>query len=424
MELLLLLLSSLFLLVISLKINRYDMWNPVSLFFLFWCISLVSAIYLLPIYNVEIDLSFVLFVLIGLISFFIGGNILHSTKINNNKTPLEAYFLDNRKKLFTDLSLFIIITVIYIIIIKYYLSQIEIVMRIGMEINEALNAYKQTYIQGDIEIPFYIRQLSRLSTVLTYFFVFSLARTLILKKSLINPLLCIYGLFLFFFSAIVQATRTYIVYLVVAFIIYVITLYIRKNRKYISLKINIYIYSVAFVFIAFFGFLGNLMGRPDQEYIFETVSFYFASGILGFSQALRFNDIQNFYFFGEATFSGIWRCINDYMIPISIGYTQPFFYLNGINLGNTYTSFYRYYTDFGIAGLIIIPLFISYFFSIFYDKIINKNCSFMIFILYGYSIYGIVFFAYDELLLSKQLSFGLLSDLVYFYLIKWIFFKE
>ena len=128
--------------------------------------------------------------------------------------------------------------------------------------------------------------------------------------------------------------------------------------------------------------------------------------------------------FGEATFGGIWRCINDYIVNINYDYYQDFNFYNGYSLGNTYTGLYKYYSDFGFWGISILPFILGWIFSNFYNKIINKNVNFIEILLFGYFVKGIVLFSYDELMISTQISFGLISDIIYIFFIKTCFFKE
>ena len=95
-----------------------------------------------------------------------------------------------------------------------------------------------------------------------------------------------------------------------------------------------------------------------------------------------------------------------------------------MSIGNTYTCFYSYYYDFGMIGIIIIPFIVGYCFNRFYNKVINQDCGYLIIILFGYFMHGIILSGYDELLLWSDISFGLICDMIYFYLLKIIFFKK
>lgn len=423
-ELLFLGIISIILLGINLYLNRFDMWSPSSLFYMFWIIAIFSSMYMINIYEFKINLLFILIVLTGWISFFIGYNLIKGQNIDNVEL-LNNDFLKPRNVYFTNISLFVIVFILGLIAIQYNVSQIGMVMTNEMaESNEALNAYRHAYLENEIEAPFYIRQINRFLIILAYFSLFDLANRFILKKHMINMFLNAFILMIVFINTILQSSRSNIVYLIISLFVYINIFYIRKNRTRLSNKITVRIFIIAGIGLLFFGILGSFMGRPGQDEPLMVICRYFSTGIMGLNHVCSIDHFYNSKMFGEATFSGIWRCINDYVVDIGYNYEQEFSFYNGYSLGNTYTGFYRYYSDFGGIGVIIIPLCIGYIFSRFYNNIINKKSNFIYILLFGYFIKGLVLFSYDELLISTQISFGLISDIIYIFIIKNIFFKK
>lgn len=408
----------------GLKYIDCDIWSPINLCLLFWGISIISTMYLLPIIYLKIDEMLFLIIFLGISGLFIGYFFIKTVKINKNFIEMYNCCLEAKNEKITNIFFLILTIIIFLISVDYYISQIGLIATVGVEVNEALNSYRMAYLNGEIQIPFYVRQCNKLLIVLAYISVYNLASKIILKKGPLYTSISIIVLILFMIGTVVQAARTNIVHVMIGFMIYISIFFIKKYRKGLSLKINIKILFLGGIFVIFFGFLGQVMGRGNQFDIFETISFYFGSGIIGLNQALKNSNYYIPHFWGDGTFSGIWRCINDYIIDINYTYTQPFSNLNGLSIGNTFTGFYRYYCDFGIVGVIIITFCIGYFLNRFYNYVINKNCSYMAFILYGYFIHGIVLLSYDENLLSAQLSFALINDIIYIYLIRLMFFKK
>ena len=411
------------LLLLSFKFSGCNLWSPINLYLLFWLIVLISGMYLIPIFYLKVDILLFIIIFLGINSFFVGYFGIKRVKINEDFNSFSNCCLKSRKNILTNAFFLILAMVIAYISIECYIEQISLVAVVASETDEALNSFRQAYLQKEIQIPFYIRQGSRLLMVLAYIACYSLASKLILKKGPLNIVVSLIILGLFIAETIVQAARTNIVYVLIAFIIYVSVFYVKKYRKSIPWNINMKIFSLGAFFIVFFAFLGNFMGRPDKG-ILETISFYFGSGILGFNQVLKNNIGYTPSFLGEGTFNGIWRCINDYIIDVGYSHSQPFLNLNGMSIGNTYTCFYSYYCDFGMMGIIIIPFIVGYCFNRFYNKVINQDCGYLIVILFGYFMHGIILSGYDELLLSSDISFGLICDMIYFYLLKIIFFKK
>lgn len=174
-----LLVISIGLFVLNFIFNDYDVWNPGSLYFLFSSISIVSLICLLPVFKVKINMSFILLILIGMLAFFIGYNIIRMVHINKNVYSLDNNYLYVKNKIFTNGLFLLIMVIINVISIEYYVSQITMFTIEGTTFNEGLNNYRQAYIQGEIQIPFYIRQINRISMVMTYISCYSLASRLI-----------------------------------------------------------------------------------------------------------------------------------------------------------------------------------------------------------------------------------------------------
>lgn len=411
--------------IVNIYICKFDMWSPSSLFYIFWIISIFSTIYLLDIYKLKINLLFGLIVIVGLFSFFLGANCIKSVRINRQVETLNNDFLEIRNKYFVNIFIIVLISILGYVAISYNFSQLGLVaINEISESSEAMNNYRLAYLDGEIESPFYIRQINRFLVIMAYFSVFDLARKIIFKKNIINIYINILIILISFINIILQASRTQIVYILIAFFIYINVFYIRKNRKVISVKRNIIIFIMGIVLLLFFGLMGVMMERPGQEEPFMVVCRYFATGIMGLNYASGTEQFYPSVLFGEATFGGIWRCINDYIVNINYDYYQDFNFYNGYSLGNTYTGLYKYYSDFGFWGISILPFILGWIFSNFYNKIINKNVNFIEILLFGYFVKGIVLFSYDELMISTQISFGLISDIIYIFFIKTCFFKE
>lgn len=166
----------------GLKYIDCDIWSPINLCLLFWGISIISTMYLLPIIYLKIDEMLFLIIFLGISGLFIGYFFIKTVKINKNFIEMYNCCLEAKNEKITNIFFLILTIIIFLISVDYYISQIGLIATVGVEVNEALNSYRMAYLNGEIQIPFYVRQCNRLLIVLAYISVYNLASKIILKK--------------------------------------------------------------------------------------------------------------------------------------------------------------------------------------------------------------------------------------------------
>lgn len=65
--------------------------------------------------------------------------------------------LEAKNEKITNIFFLILTIIIFLISVDYYISQIGLIATVGVEVNEALNSYRMAYLNGEIQIPFYVR---------------------------------------------------------------------------------------------------------------------------------------------------------------------------------------------------------------------------------------------------------------------------
>ena len=139
------------------------------------------------------------------------------------------------------------------------------------------------------------------------------------------------------------------------------------NKKIIYLGAR---YLTAFIMI--FLVLAVLLGRRQsisELNVIDYVTIYISSGIRNFDlfiQSFRgTNEIV-----GRETFFPLNRLLyNVFGIGEFYSIGLEFNSISGINIGNIYTAFRRYYSDFGIMGVMILPGILGFFFSSVYNRV-------------------------------------------------------
>jgi oligosaccharide repeat unit polymerase len=213
------------------------------------------------------------------------------------------------------------------------------------------------------------------------------------------------------------------------------------NNKVVKKKFirNLLALTVSFLFL--FYSVRVLVGRSSYKDtpFFDYISMYIGAPIQLFDQYItspnNYVDISNQIqildknSFGKETFVGIHSMIsklNGKKINKGLEFRES---PTGIRLGNVYTSFRRYYNDFGLAGIIICPFIIGSFYSFIYRKIkhyrnsINEKANLYI-IFYSYVLYGIVVLAMEDVFFLVFMSVAFGEEVIIMYVLHYFLFSR
>ncbi len=139
------------------------------------------------------------------------------------------------------------------------------------------------------------------------------------------------------------------------------------NFKIVSLGIRLLA-----VFIVLFLVLAVLLGRKgsiSEMNIIDYITIYISSAIRNFDLFVESFTGTN-AIFGKETFFPLNRLLyNFFGIGEYYSMALSFNSIDGMNIGNIYTAFRRYYSDFGILGIVILPGFLGWFFSSMYNRV-------------------------------------------------------
>ena len=177
------------------------------------------------------------------------------------------------------------------------------------------------------------------------------------------------------FSLLTGGRSEIIRYLMAAVVILIIC----KRKQIGSLKkgnfkllIKLIAFSVAIVFLSFV--LLNLLGKEfskDKNLVMQLLYKYIGGPIFNLNDSLD-TCLYSSDFWGQETFSGVYSFIGNvfgvekYKYSINI----PLNFINGIDLGNVYTTYYMFLEDFGYWGLFLTcPIALFYYNS--YAKLMD-----------------------------------------------------
>lgn len=140
---------------------------------------------------------------------------------------------------------------------------------------------------------------------------------------------------------------------------------------------------VFFIGIPTFYYVGVVQGKRYSEMsLFEPVENYFSYGLIHLNHTVE-TGVYEVKDFGGWSFPGLYSALNKFGADYPFYDSVPFY----SRYGNTLTLFGRWYQDFNIIGVAIMSLFVGYFFSFVYYKMIYakdkesiiRNSTFYIF---------------------------------------------
>lgn len=249
----------------------------------------------------------------------------------------------------------------------------------------------------------------RIMMVLAYIFMDIIVQNMIVKKknSHIWKLLHWIPIILFFICSLLSGGRNPLIQLVLAFIVMYYIKYRQFNNEN-NLKIRTIIKIILLiigVLISFSVFRG-IVGRTSTYSVWDYLAIYIGAPLKLFDLFVSGGSISHLYP-GQETFANLLMSLG---ANIPSGANMEFRIFNGWELGNVYTPFRRYYSDFGVWGLVILTAVEALFYTVFYSKVrrkkfVNNSLDFPT-LLYSYLAVGPFYFSIVErfyLFLSKDL---------------------
>lgn len=240
------------------------------------------------------------------------------------------------------------------------------------------------------------------------------------KKRIIVLEICTMAIFMI--QCILSGGRTQFLYFIEAIIFLTIYFYYIKYHRSVNTKMIRKIFLVIFLtFIAFY-FLGSFTGKTKKLNIQETLFSYIASPIPAFDKLIN-KDVRfpNEYF-GSDVFIGLYDILHRLGFKINVStMPAPFTSFHGVGT-NIYGAFGRYYGDFGVIGLILIPLFLGIAYQMGYLSLYNTkrnlDLKLSIFLICSHWLFD---FCIEDRFFLSIFALGTLSRILYMILLYWIY---
>ncbi|QNQ83112.1 oligosaccharide repeat unit polymerase [Lactobacillus sp. PV037] len=213
----------------------------------------------------------------------------------------------------------------------------------------------------------------RLMTALAYIYMGIIVQFLVAKKksNFVWKILHFTPIIIFIACSLLTGGRNPIIQLFLAFIImyYVKYKQLNKNKK-LSKKATLKIIVGLVLALISFSIFRGVVGRTSTYSTWDYLAIYIGAPIKLFDLFLKNGGGLPHFYIGQETFSNLWE---------SFGFNIPshsnleFRVFNNWALGNVYTPFRRYYSDFGVWGIIILTSIEALFYSLYYLIIKKKK---------------------------------------------------
>lgn len=356
-----LLIGLIVLLWVSFLLNRKDILSPSFIFCTSFVFSCIWAVLYSNQWELKLHLNTFMVIIVGVVTFIFTSFVLKfffdGTKGNeyiNEKIELKKIQLNKWIK---------VICIAYCVFTIFYtLNAIKNAVN-GSWINivDAINTYRKgnLFLDKKITLPRMVYYTRVLANTLAYWFVYIIINNYLIDKKI--DLLSAVIVFLCIISGITTGSRGDAINLILATISISFLLSRRKRGffKAIRFKSIIKIIIVGVFFLTIFQKTAILLGRSAKYDHMYYLAIYCGAQIKNLDIFLQENEkiIRTSHnSWGDQTFINAKKWLSPKLgiEDTKYEFDLPFRSVNGMNLGNVYTTFYPYIYDFGYKGLIIL----------------------------------------------------------------------
>lgn len=429
-------------LIISYLLNKKFLFAPSLICILSFLIGLTFLSINLDKWHVELQFETVFIILLGLISLIIGER-LGSEKISFSKNYIfNKYFYKIHK---FKINQWITILLIIVNSLSTYLFYNE-VMRISSlyttssinDFSDVMANYRVAMMFGDdvsYNVNAYVSQLVKIvytsSYIYLFIFIMNIFKKIRFGENLINLVVVLPYLILTFLTGgrigFIKILAAVLWFIYIASFLNLpkgaFQRFISKFTKYIIIVIG----AILFLFYS----LRVAMGRANSTdtNFTDYISLYIGAPILLLDNYISDHDSnKSFDIYHSETFIGVSVFLNKLQgkkINAGLEFRDG---PGGINLGNVYTPFRRYYNDFGYLGVILLPLIMGYILAkilaiIFYWRniLFTRRISFFV-ILFAYLYNALPTYAAEDIFYLR-LSIGFIEELALLYFMSMFLLK-
>ncbi len=446
MTYLFLILVILFLTVMSYRLFSKDFLSPSFLLCISFLFGVVCSFFGRLSWNPieELHLETLSIIIIGLFCFIVGEIIVRLfVKIKLKK-------IGEQKKINIEFwKIIISFLFVTITMVLYFFEIRRIVFQLGHNTNnisQILKLYRETtslyttkYVGTDLSINVIVSQMRKACDMLCYLYMFFLVNNVtcqswkesFLKGNRKFNIGYILIILVCAISSFLTGGRMKIMSYIIGFVFLYLCLRTRNSEMKINKKKIIkYFMLSSLPLLLFFYISSAIVGRKKDVSPSSYVSFYFGSAITGLDKYVEDPAKKNGRF-GEETLSGIYTTLYKFHLidetdPISLRW-YPYQIQDTVIHANIFTSFRRYYHDFGTTGLVLCQiLFGMIMVYLYYKSTSSKNVLYIIF--YSSIVYILLDHVRDDIFFRNIVHFNTIINLILlsieYYLLVHFSFKD
>lgn len=372
----------LLLFAVSLRIFHNDILSPpIVMIGIFFLCAVVGLLRYDDWLITEYSLKSVVLLCVGILSFLCASIAVFSFQ----KKHLDITSSITRKRI--DIPFYFVLFSLFFGIVTLFLfyQNMNRVLLLAKypnnSISQLISGYRLlvVYISPEkYHIPTTILYCTYILTINSIFYLYVVIHNFCFKVHLKKDFIYVICVLYWPVISILNSSRYELLFMM-AIVIYLV--YFFKNMqcgKPIRVRRNIFKMGskMLIIFLALFIVLTIIMGRVKSFSNLNVQNYlttYISVGIRNFDLFVDNPPEQQGW--GKETFPSIYRFL---YIHFGIGeyFKLPLEYrsLNGQNMGNIYTCFRRYYSDFGLVGLIVLPFLFGLFITRLYYKV-KKQCK-------------------------------------------------
>ncbi|WP_027623958.1 O-antigen polymerase [Clostridium lundense] len=368
---------SLFVLVwLNYMLYNGDYIAPAFVFSFAFLISVCDMVLNLNIWKTSLSVNTVLVVVGGVIVFSICTFVVHTfyTLLRSKRLVLQSltekripnYIRCKKWKLLLSI-LFQLICLVFVI--KYVLSTTA---KYGTDgsLSSAISMYQylSKFTTLDMSFPLVITYSYILVSTSGYIWGYIILNNYCYYKK--KNILVILNFIISFSSNFLTGSRGNSIQMLVALIVVYVCMMKQKRVSQVkNFKIIIKIFAIIICILFSFEFIAGLMGRDDSLGLFQYISVYLGAPIKNLDSFLEeYKKTSSIWGFNTFFMQIQWITSKmELNIPIT-AINVDMQYINGYNLGNVFTAFKSYISDFGYIGVVTCTGVMAIIIQVLYEK--------------------------------------------------------
>lgn len=414
---------------------KQDILCPSIVFTLGYIVTFICGIYNYHKWGSEISFIVVIAVIVGLLSFYLSDFLVQKMRKENKHHSEQAPILYQLKNMYiSPRNMFFILAIIVSLVSTILLIQ-DVIRIASINYRDWGNLiYNYRHNRSISKIETIPRLGNLVTTSIAYCYVFVFVNNLYCKgkityKTVLKNIVFLIPAILYSVQGVFLGGRIGIVILLIELLVIVGILrkfYSGKNIT-INIKSLISVILALVLFSSFFFRVQEFVGRDqDSDGAIDYITTYLGASMELFS--LYVNDLHVNVDEVE-TLSGVVDNAQRYLgifNSVTIRINSEFRQSNtGIELGNVYSGFRKYYNDFGFVGVIIFSFLFGFLFNVMYYSIrlyrrLNKR-KLVLLLFYSSYFYCVVFHFFTDYffpgisinMLIKLIGIAIVSGIIY-----------